>query len=153
MNPEVDAAAAVRAATDVPYGRWRCPYPCFSFTLFFFYFLIQWQEVHCIIYSSINRGCNKNLKSHHTTDDHLHMKNKAIECQEGKVGGCKFQQLLGRCVCDDIWTHTHTHRSTNSPPQCRLYLQGWQHEIGDVTPRRPQPVPSSRPTVWCWAAQ
>lgn len=93
---------------------------------FIFYYLIQWQEVHCVIYSSINRGCNKNLKSHHTTDDHLHMKNKATECQEGKVGGCKFQQLLGRSVCDDIWTHTHTHthRSTNSPLQCRLYLEG-----------------------------
>lgn len=106
INPEVDAAAAVQAVTDVPYGWWRCPYPWFFY--FLFYFFIQWQEVHCVIYSSINRGCNKNLKSHHATEDHLHMKNNAIEFQETKVGRCKFQQLLGRCVCDDIWTRTHT---------------------------------------------
>lgn len=54
------------------------------------------------------------------------MKNNAIECQEGKVGGGGGLNS-NNCwegVCDDIWTHTHTDQPIHLLSVVSIYRDG-----------------------------
>lgn len=104
---------------------------------------------HLLFYArSINRGCNKNLMSHHTTDDHLHMKNNALACQEGKVGGIVGKEHVW-------WCDFPINQSTSSGLSLFTAMTALHRRCDTSLPSAcpPSSVSSSCPAVWCWAVQ